>query len=405
MLTIKMAFRNLFRHKRRTILTASSMIVGFILGSFFIGWADGTYNYIIDTFTRNRLGHIQIHRKGYLDQPTLYKTLEDLQSIENLLEKKKKIESWTPRVFSAGLVSVAEESAGAQIIGVHPQKEKNTTDFDQKVIQGDYFSTQPSREALLGKGLADLLNAQVGEDIIIVSQAADGSIANDRYTIKGLLDMGNEAANRSSFYLHIKDTQKLLVLDQKVHEIALTLKSLHDVKPMTETLQNEIQNPLISVEPWQEFAHTFYMAMKADKEGMWISLIVVILVVAIGVLNTVLMSVLERRREYGVLKALGTKPAQVFRLVLTEVILMTLICIVIGAGVGFGVNSYFAEQGISLGQPLTWGGMEIEVMKGEINLRSFVIPAVTILLTAAAVSTFPALHAARTEPARTMRMF
>jgi len=400
-----MAFRNLFRHKRRTILTASSMIVGFLLGAFFIGWADGSYNYIIDTFTRYRMGHIQIHKKGYLDKPSLYKTIDDVQNIANILEKRKRIESWTPRVFSAGLVSVEDESAGAEIIGVHPRKEEQTTNFDQKVIKGEYFSSSPSHEALLGKGLAQLLNAQIGEDIIIVSQAADGSIANDRYNIKGLVDMGNEAANRSSFYLHIKDAQELLVLDQKIHEIALTLNQLRDVEKMTILLQNNIQDPEISVESWREFAKTFYRAMKADKEGMWISLVVVILVVAIGVLNTVLMSVLERRREYGVLKALGTKPNHVFRLVLTEVTIMALICIVIGGGLGFAVNSYFAHQGISLGQPLTWGGMEIKVLKGEINLRSFVIPAVTILLTASLVSVFPALHAARTEPARIMRMF
>jgi len=143
--------------------------------------------------------------------------------------------------------------------------------------------------------------------------------------------------------------------------------------------------------------------MKADKAGMWVMLVIIVLVVAVGVLNTVLMSVLERRREYGVLKAVGTKPAQIIKMVLLEVNILGLICIVLGTGVGLLLNYLTSVYGYTLPEPMTYGGMKFETMLGEINARSFYIPAITVIVSATLVSIFPALKAARTDPAKSMR--
>jgi len=132
-------------------------------------------------------------------------------------------------------------------------------------------------------------------------------------------------------------------------------------------------------------------------------LVIIVLVVAVGVLNTVLMSVLERRREYGVLKAVGTKPAQIIKMVLLEVNILGLICIVLGTGVGLLLNYLTSVYGYTLPEPMTYGGMKFETMLGEINARSFYIPAITVIVSATLVSIFPALKAARTDPAKSMR--
>jgi ABC-type antimicrobial peptide transport system permease subunit len=139
-------------------------------------------------------------------------------------------------------------------------------------------------------------------------------------------------------------------------------------------------------------------------EGMWISLVIIVVIVAVGVLNTVLMSVLERTREYGVLKAIGTKPNQIIKLILTEVNIMAVFSIIIGIGVAFIINSILSTHGLNLGVEFTYGGMTVETMKSEINARSFIIPTITILLSASIVGFFPALKAARTDAARSMRM-
>jgi putative ABC transport system permease protein len=414
MIMLKIAFRNIFRQKRRSILTALSMFGGFVLAAFFIGFLEGTYNGIIDTFTRNQLGHIQVHNQDYLDRPSLYKTIDNLSDIEGILGQVDKVDSWAPRLYSAGLASVSEKSAGVRIIGIDSAKEDRTTKFHEKIKEGKMFSAATAYEVIIGKGLARLLKGGVGDDVVVVSQAADGSIANDRYRIVGIVDTGDEIGDRMSFYLPLAVAQEMLVLEGRVHEIAVTVNSLYDVDFVYETLEKKLAafnsrpdaNPNadapLAVEPWQVFARSFYITMKADKEGMWIMLLIIVLVVAVGVLNTVLMSVLERRREYGVLKAVGTKPGQIVKMVLLEVNILAAMCIVLGAGVGLLINYFFSVHGIVLPEPITYGGMKLQYMFTEINTMSFYIPAFTVLVSATLVSLFPALKAAHTDPARSM---
>jgi len=404
MLILKMACRNIFRHKRRTILTSMSMIAGFSLAVIFIGWSDGAYNNIIKTFTANRLGHIQIHEKNYLERPSLYKTIEEIPRIKEILGQVEEVQSWAPRLFSSGLVSIEDKSAGVRIIGIDPQKETATTHFDKKIIEGRNFSPSPSHEAIIGKGLAKILKAQINDEIVIISQAADGSIANDLYTIIGFSSSGDDVSDRISFYLHLKDAQDLLVLDGRIHEIAITIDHLSQVPKITRLIEMDLDNPELEVEPWQVFANSFYQAMKADKQGMWIMLVIIVVIVAVGVLNTVLMSVLERRREYGLLKAVGTKPKDIIRLVLLEVTVLAGVSILLGALLGFGANTLLSNHGIKLGEGFSYGGMTFDTMYSEVNTRSFLIPALTVLLCSTLVSLYPSLKAARTDPAKTMRM-
>ncbi|MFZ0390475.1 MAG: FtsX-like permease family protein, partial [Calditrichia bacterium] len=260
------------------------------------------------------------------------------------------------------------------------------------------------QEAMLGKGLAEVLKADAGDSVVVVSQGADGSIANDIYRITGIVESGNQMSDRLAFYLPLQTAQQLLVLENRVHEIAVVVQHLKSVPAVTEKIRQALNNDELEVVPWQVFASSFYQAMQADKQGMWISLFIIVLIVAVGVLNTVLMSVLERRREYGLLKAVGTQPAGIFGLVLYEVSILALCSIFIGAILSLIVNYIFSRYGITLPQSFTYGGMEFTTMYTEINFRSFAIPAVTILFSAALISLFPALKAARTEPAKAMRM-
>jgi ABC-type lipoprotein release transport system permease subunit len=402
---LKIAFRNVFRQKRRTILTALTMFGGFALAAISIGWSDGSYHRIIDLFTRNRLGHIQVHAEGYLDRPSLYKTIDDYAAVGEKIQRVEGVENWAPRLYSAGLASVAEKSAGVRIIGIDPEREAAATRFGKKIVEGRNFSTTPSPEAILGKGLAKILSAQLGDEIVIVSQAADGSIANDLYHLIGIVDSGDEISDRFAFYLHLQDAQELLVLEDRIHEIAVIVEDLDQVGKLTDAITRELDNPKLSVAPWQEFAKSFYQAMKADQEGMWIMLFVIMLIVAVGVLNTVLMSVLERTREYGVLKAVGTKPAYIFTLVIYEVSIIAFASVIIGAALSILLNHLLSIYGIPLPETFTYGGIEFKTMYSEVNARSLYIPAITVFLSATLVSLFPSLKAARIEPARAMRIY
>ncbi len=405
MIILKIAFRNIFRQKRRSILTALSMFGGFFLACFFIGYSDGAYNQIISMFTRNNLGHIQIHEKSYLDKPSLYKTVDDYKVLYKKLSEIEGVESYSPRIYSAGIASVGKKSSGVKITGLDLKKEIRTTNFDKKVFSGNLFSSPTANEVIVGEGLAKVLKASPGEDLIVVSQGADGSIANDSYRIIGLLRSGNELEDRMTIYIPLETAQELLVLKGRIHEIAVTVKSLGSVQDMNGVIKEKINSDKLSVVPWQVFAKSFYDAMQADVAGMWVMLLIIMFVVAVGVLNTVLMSVLERRREYGVLKAMGTKPRDIIKLILLEINILALLCIILGSIAGLAINYIFSKHGITLPEPITYGGMKFHQMTSEINLRSFIIPAFIVVLSATFVGFFPALKAARTDPSKAMRTY
>ena len=400
---LKIAFRNIFRQKRRTILTALAMIVGFTLLSVTIGLSDGAYGNIITMFTRNRTGHIQVHRAGYLDKPSLYETIDGYAAIGETIQGTAGVDAWTPRVYAAGLGSVGEKSTAVQIIGVDVARETQATRFDQKVVEGSVLAESALHEAVIGKGLAKILSAKIDSEIVIFSQGADGSIANDVYKIIGIAESGDDGTDRVACYLHIEDAQELFVLEGRIHEIVVIVSNINHVSKITDTIKTRLNNSTLDVAPWQVVAKSFYRAMKTDQQGDAISRWVIMLIVAIGVLNTVLMSVLERTREYGVLKAVGTKPTQIFWLVICEVVIIAIGSIAVGALLGVLANYLLSIYGITYPEEITYGGMKFTTLYAEVNVRCLIIPAITVMLSATIVSLFPAIKAARIMPAKAMR--
>ena len=400
---LKIASRNIFRQKRRTILTALAMIVGFALLSVTIGLSDGAYGNIISMFTRNRMGHIQVHREGYLNKPSLYETIDGYTTVGEVIENSTGVEAWTPRVYAAGLGSVGEKSTVVQIIGVDVTRETQATRFDKKVVQGSTLAATASHEAVIGTGLAKILSAKIDSEIVIFSQGADGSLANDIYKIVGIAESGDDVTDRVACYLHIEDAQELFVLEGRAHEIVVIISNINQVGKVTNAIEASLNDSTLEVAPWQVVAKSFYRAMKADQQGDAIARWVIMLIVAIGVLNTVLMSVLERTREYGVLKAIGTTPMQIFWLVTCEVVIIALGSICVGALLGVLANYLLSIYGITYPEEITYGGMKLKTLYAEVNARSLIIPAITVMLSATIVSLFPAIKAARILPAKAMR--
>jgi ABC-type lipoprotein release transport system permease subunit len=400
---LKIAFRNIFRRRRRSLLTALTMFGGFMLCSFSIAWMDGSYNNVIDMFTRNKLGHIQIHHNEYLDRPSLYRNIEDFDAVGRVLDDADGVEAWAPRVYSAGLASVGNRTAGVQIRGIDPARETRATRLDKKIREGRVFSDERPHEALLGKGLFKRLDAQLGDEVVIVSQGADGSIANELYTVVGVVDSGDEMSDQMALYLTLADAQELLVLEGRAHEIAIVADNINRLYRQSERITQALAHPQLVVEPWQEFARSFYDAMKADQQGNWISLAIITMLVAIGVLNTVLMNVLERTREYGLMRAMGTSPGSVFGLVIIEVAILAVLTVIAGVIGSYALNSGLSSVGIPLPVSLEYGGVTFDEMYTEVNTRSYIIPLLCVVLSAVVISVFPAIKAARTQPAAAMR--
>ncbi len=408
MLLIKMALRNLRRQRRRSFFTGLTMAVGFTLFSIQTAFSEGAWGMMIDLFTRDHTGHAQIHAKGYLDRPSLYKNFVATPELYQALEKSSEVVSAAPRVHGSALAFVDTKTTGVRLIGIDPQRESTTTRIVSKIKEGSYLDGVPVKKVLIGRNIADVLHAKIGGELVLISQAADGSIANEIFTIAAIMGDSNDTEALNNVYMHIADAQEFLMIDSKIHEIALLFK--HHKKTergaaQTASALTSAGFSSLSVEPWQEVEPEFYKAMLADRKGDRIGMFIIMLIVGIGVLNTVLMTVLERTREYGVMRALGTRPARLFCMIVIEMVLLAVIACVVGSVTATGADWYLSVYGIKYPEPVSIGSITISAIKAEIMPVVYYRPAILVISVAFIVSILPALRAARIKPVDALRSF
>ncbi len=403
MLLLKLAWRNVFRQRRRSLLTGLTMAGGFALLSISVGISDGTYDTAIQAFTSSATGHVQIHGRGYLEKPTLFNTFDDVDEVGRRLAAVPGVRGWSPRVYSGALAFIGKKTAVAQVIGVDPVREAKTTRIAERLGQGRFLSPGAAKEVMIGPGLADLLKAKVGDDLVLIAQGADGSVANDLFRIVAVLKGGSMLAGDSACYVPLAAAQEFLTLPGRVHEVAVVLKDFSRARLAAREIAAALNDPGLEVDPWQVVEQEFYKAMVADREGMWIMLLIIVIIVAIGVLNTVLMSVLERTREYGVMRALGTRPGRMFALILLETGFLALLSCAAGAVVGWIVNLYLSRYGIQYPGGMDMGGVVLDTLYGSLKVFGFILAGMTTFGTAVLVAAIPALRVIRLRPVDAIR--
>lgn len=401
---LKMAFRNIFRHRRRSALTGMMMAGGFIIFSLSFGFVDGGYDMIIDMFTRDRTGHIQVHAEGYLEKPTLYTYIRNANDTASLIEDIPEVMAWTPRVYSSALAFNKKKTTALRLMGIDPAREPRVTRLKMKIGKGRFISSNPDAyEIALPEKTARILRLELGDSVALITQAADGSMANALFKVTGLIVDKNESYGASTAFTHIDTAREFLALQEGTHEMALLLTHHSKSRQVAAEINRTLEGSDLKAAPWEVVESQFYQAMQADLKGNWISLMVLTIIVGVGVLNTILMVILERRREYAILKAIGTRPGQIFRLIVLETIILALLSIIVGTMGGLAANGYFSVYGITYPEPIEWGGIVIQHMKASITLRTIWIPSLVILGTALVVSLWPAIRAARTVPVKALR--
>ncbi len=399
MLTLKLAYRNILRQRRRSLLTALSMAGGYMLFVFSMSLLEGSWSNVVDIFTLDHTGHIQVHKDDYAKRPKIHKTIENPAAVETTLKNHEDVTGWAPRVYSSALAYGGNKTSIAQIFGIDPELEPTVTRILQKVSAGQYFSDQPNADgyfpAMIGRGLANSLRLDVGDEIVLISSGADGSIANDIFIITAII--GNTTSfDRLGVFLPLTVAQEFLSIGGEVHEFALLARNKHDNEQLAVALQSLM--PSLNVSPWQQIEATFYRTMQSDKQGNYFTMALIVFIVFIGVLNTVLMSVLERTKEFGVLKSIGCRPSELVKLIFIETVMLASISISVGLALILPVIVWFTEVGIKLDISVDMGGVVFDTMKGDLSAYVVFMPMGFMLLTAALISLPPGLRAARILP-------
>ncbi|HET8904633.1 MAG TPA: ABC transporter permease [Saccharospirillum sp.] len=406
MMMLKLAFRNILRNRRRTLLTVLSMAGGYLLVSVQLSVTEGSYDQVLDFYTRDTTGHVQVTVEGYVETPTLYKAFELTDSLLQTITSVPGVQAVTPRIESSALGYGESRSFPVNVRGIDPEREAALSYLADKVSAGRYLTNEPDAEGyagvMIGAQVARQLSLGVGDELILVSQGADGSLANDLYRVQGILGQAGDAEERW-VVMPLAAAQSFYVLPGEVHRLVILGADYRDAQHLAERIETAIAAPELAVSPWQTVAREFYETMTADKEGGMITLYVIVFLVCIGVLNTVLMSVLERTGEFGVLKAIGTSPSRLFALIVLETLLLAVIACLIGGLLALPINLWFTLQGIALAEPMEISGIVFSHYRGQMSTYVFGFPLLVILIAAFLIAIMPGIRAARIVPVDAMR--
>jgi len=404
MLTLRVAFRNILRQKRRSFFTALMMAGGFWLCSISLGLTEGSFSSIIRFFTNDHTGHLQIHRAGYLDQPSIQKTMSDWPSLSRALAADKDVSSACPRLYASALAFSGSKTSGVRLTGIDRVLEAQTCSIKAKVRQGTYFPERGVNDCLVGSGIAKSLDLRIGTELALVSQGADGSVANDLFRVVGIL--GGEGASGGadhSVYLRLNDAQRFLALEGRFHEVAVVLKDIQKAAPASMDIEKRLGDSQLDVQPWQVVEKDFYKAMLVNQKYKSLVQLIFQILVALGVLNTVLMNLLERIPEYGLMKALGTRSSTLTGMILSEMVMLAMLSMIPAAAAAWAGNAYLARWGLPLPHPFTYGGMVFSSLYGHVSWVEFVVPAVLILGMAVLVSLPAAWRVRQMTPLEALR--
>jgi putative ABC transport system permease protein len=406
MLFFSMAWRNVWRNRRRSLLTIVAIALGLAFNIFMRGIGDGFHDQMVDNSVRAEIGHIQIHRLGYRDDPGLNKTLPDPERIAQAIHSLPDLRGYSLRVLGSGLASTAENSSGVQILGVDPAEERAVTSIQNAIVRGRYLANGMQRPILVGERLAAHLRVALDDKVVLVVQGADGSMGAQLFRVAGIFRSGSPEMDEGMVFILRSDAQTLFSLGDRVTEAALLLGSSRQVPAALETLQRELRGEAVEILPWWQVEPFLQQFIQIDDAFFYIIVLIFFVVISIGILNTIMMSIFERVREFGVMMALGTKPRQIVRLVMEEALALGLVGIAAGSLIGSALTQYFARHGMDLSSFSAGAaalGITSSRVYSELTAANLVYSNLAVLAVVLLVALYPAFHAAGLRPVEAIR--
>ncbi len=360
----RLAWRNLWRHKKRSWLTISAMVFCNTLLIFLIGLQVGNYRMMIDNTLGVLIGHLQIQTPAYLDAPKLRESIgksDDLiNDIRAILGSEVKL---APRLAAGALLNSESRSFGAQILGVEPALEAEFGLFAGTISRGRWLNT--GTEIVIGETLGKNLQVSVGDELTLLGSGYDGSFAANVLTVVGIFQTSMADVNRGLALIPLEEFEFTFTAKDQLNVIAIALPHFAETDSAKERLSRGLDAKNLAIRDWDELVPGLRQAILSDVISAFFIYAVLVVVIVFSVLNTQLMAVLERRREFGTLLALGIAPSELGRLVFTETVFLGLLGLIIGLGGGLALNYYLSLHG------LAFEGMEEMASKFNMSARMY----------------------------------
>jgi len=357
----RLALRNLTRNRWRTLLTAGGVAVAV----FLLTWTNGLMGAMEAAMVRGatsvETGQVQVHHPDWVERPGLYDHFERSDDLLARLDAVDGVAGVSARIHVYGLVGNEDTSQVASITGVDPAREAEATLAAESVIEGRWLSDTPAdlpgpREAVLGVRLAELLDAEVGDSLVLFVNAADGSLGNDALTIVGLARTGSAAVDRAGVYMHYDDAAWASALEGRAHDLTIAVADLAQVDVVADRVAAAVaewdaaqDEPLgLVVRSWDEILPELAQMLDMSRGSIWLTYLIIFAIAALGLINTQRMGALERRREFGVLLSIGMRPWRLGSLVLAETVVVAGLGAILGGIAGGGANLWYARNGFDM---------------------------------------------------------
>jgi ABC-type lipoprotein release transport system permease subunit len=398
---LQLGWRNIWRNPRRTVVILTAVVIGvwcmITLGALMRGMIDQMVRNGIATLT----GHIQVHSRGYRNDPVIENSIVDPQSVEHALKELLPAGSrWSPRVRVNAVASNARHSGGVILVGIDPAAEAAVSFIGDAIAQGRYLRDEGKNGIIIGNALADEFETRLDRKLVVMSQGSDREIASRAFRIIGTFRAELEATEKQFVFVTIGATRQMLKLKKGISEISILLPDHQKADEVAAALQRTLPSEGYEVSTWKELLPllTAYLAISENFLYLWF--LVVFVAMGFGVVNTTLMAVFERMREFGLLKALGMKPRWIVREVLTESCLL----LILGMAIGniFALLTSFALSGGGIDLSALAAGMEYfgapRIIYPVISGKDLVMANAVVFVLGLLVSCYPAIKAARFTP-------
>jgi ABC-type lipoprotein release transport system permease subunit len=405
MLYLRLAWRNIWRHRRRTVIVVIAMAMSLWLMMFYDGFVAGFNNAIYGNAIKFLGGNIQIHAEGYSENSSktpLLPLVNDQAAVDAALSLPNVVAA-SRRIITGGLATTREGAFPVSITGIEPEGELPVSLAAQNISSGRYLAADDLDSVLIGQGLASAMDVEVGDRFTLAGKSAHEQMRQRTVTVVGIYDLGMGEIEKRSVFMSLKEAQDLYGLSEQSTEVVVTLEKLGEEPGVIVKLEKTL--PGYEIASWETNFPELKAALATKGKAMDIFGFIIILVAGIGIMNLLMMAVYERTREIGLLGAMGLKPRQISLLFILEGVMMGLVGLIAGIVTGIALNGLMGVVGFDFTAFSTvteYAALINERVYPTLGMENMIGRALPILIISALASLYPAHEASRREPAEAL---